>query len=208
MKRIILIGGGGHALSLLEMIKDYSLIEGYADICPNASMSVKYLGTDSDILKHYLPDGYSIHHALVYTSAVNLRLREKLQALFTGYELATFVSDTALITKNSEISPGVAIFERVILNRSKVGRNTILNTGSIIEHDCCIGNNVFIGPGVIMGGEVSVQDNTFIGMGTVIRDEVSICSDVVIGMGSLVVKDITQPGRYIGRPAKLVYNEK
>lgn len=208
MKKIILIGGGGHALSLLEMIKDYSLVAGYSDLFPNNAMFITYLGNDSDIISNYSPFEYKVHYSLVYTSKVDLSLRKKMQGLFSLYESATFISDTALVTKHSEISSGAAIFERVIINRSKIGRDTILNTGSIIEHDCNIGNNVFIGPGVIVGGEVSIQDNTFVGMGAVIRDNVAICSDVIIGMGSLVTRNVTEPGIYIGRPARLVYEEK
>jgi acetyltransferase-like isoleucine patch superfamily enzyme len=31
---------------------------------------------------------------------------------------------------------------------------------------------------------------------------VSICDDVVIGAGSVVTKDITEPGTYVGNPAR------
>lgn len=208
MKKVIIIGGGGHALSLLEMIKDYSFIEGYTDLRPNNAMPVKYLGTDDEVIRYYSTDRYQVHHALVYTSEVNMKLRKRLLDLFSLYESATFISDSALVSKNSDIQTGVAIFEKAVLNRSKIGCNTIINTGAIIEHDCCIGNNVFIGPGVIVGGGVTVQDNSFIGMGTVIRDGVSVCSDVVIGMGSLVVKNINEPGMYVGSPVKLTYDKK
>ena len=49
MKGVILIGGGGHALSLLEIIKDRNIIVGYSDIKPNALLPIPYLGTDEDI---------------------------------------------------------------------------------------------------------------------------------------------------------------
>ena len=31
---------------------------------------------------------------------------------------------------------------------------------------------------------------------------VTVCDDVVIGAGSVVTKDITEPGTYVGNPAR------
>ena len=36
---------------------------------------------------------------------------------------------------------------------------------------------------------------------------VRICDDVVIGAGAVVTKDITEPGTYIGNPAKKLEKE-
>lgn len=203
-KKVILIGGGGHALSLLEMIDNFSMIQGYADIKPNSLLPVDYLGDDEYILKHYSPDFYKIHHALVYKDKVNLSLRKKMIELYRDYETYSFIASSALVSSNSKILAGTAIFERSVINRSSIGNNTIINTGSIIEHGCKIGNNVFIAPGVIIGGGAIIKDNVFVGSGTIIRDDITICSDTVIGMGSLVTRNISVPGKYYGRPIKLI----
>lgn len=47
-------------------------------------------------------------------------------------------------------------------------------------------------------------DNVFIGAGTVIIGPVEICSNVVVGALSLVNRSITEPGVYVGSPAKKV----
>ena len=203
-KKVILIGGGGHALSLLEMMNNFSMIEGYADIKPNSLLPLDYLGDDEYILKHYSPDFYKIHHALVYKDKVNLSLRKKMIELYRNYETYSFIASSALVSSNSKVLAGSAIFERSVINRSSIGSNTIINTGSIIEHGCKVGNNVFIAPGTIIGGGVIINDNVFIGSGTIIRDDVTICNDAIIGMGSLVTRDILVPGKYYGRPIKLI----
>lgn len=204
MKKIILIGGGGHALSLLETLYDISVIAGYADIVPNCLMPVKYLGDDEFVLKHYLSQTYKVHQALVYKDNVDLSLRKKMIDLYQCYEAHTFIARSALVSVNSEILAGTAVFERTVINKSFIGANTIINTGSIIEHGCKIGNNVFIALGVIVGGGVIIGDDTFVGSGSVIRDDVTICSNVVVGMGSLVTRDIVIPGKYYGNPIKLI----
>ncbi|MBO6252577.1 MAG: NeuD/PglB/VioB family sugar acetyltransferase [Bacteroidaceae bacterium] len=200
--KTILIGGGGHAISLLETLSDYKQIAGYADMQPSRDMPIPYLGADADVLATYTPQEYDIQVTLVYTSEVNLQLRKCVIERYKNYHSHTFVASTALVTRNSNLGEGCVVMEKAVVNRSSIGKNTVINTGAIIEHNCTIGNNCFIGPGAVLCGGVTVGDNTFIGAGTVVRDDVSIASDCTVGMGSLVTKDIIEAGVYRGQPAK------
>lgn len=204
MKKTILIGGGGHALSLLETLSDYSQIAGYADNQPSSLMPIPYLGTDEDIIASYSPDEYDIQVTLVYTSEVNLQLRKKILDRYKQYDNHIFIAKTAVVTSHSEIEQGCAIMEKAIVNRSKLHNNTIVNTGAIIEHGCTIGSNCFIGPGAILCGGVTIGDNTLIGAGAIIRDDVAIASDTVIGMGSIITKNINDSGVYAGNPFRKI----
>ncbi|MDD5929229.1 MAG: DapH/DapD/GlmU-related protein [Spirochaetales bacterium] len=203
MKKVILIGGGGHALSLLEMLDDISLFAGYCDCKINEKMPIPYLGTDEDVLKSYSPNEYEIHHAVVYADKVNLELRKSIIEKFSVFSEKTIYAPTAIVSSNSIIGDGCAIFHKVVLNRCKLGLNSIINTSSIIEHDSELGNNVFVASGSIICGGVKIGNNVFIGAGSIIRDEITIADDVIIGMGSVVTKNITKAGIYIGNPASL-----
>ena len=200
--KTILIGGGGHALSLLETLSDYNQIVGYADMQPSKDMPIPYLGKDADVLANYNPEEYDIQVTLVYTSEVNLQLRKRILERYKSYHSHTFVASTALVTRNSNLGEGSVVMEKAVVNRSSIGKNTVINTGAIIEHGCTIGNNCFIGPGAIVCGGVTIGDNTLIGAGTIVRDDISIASDCTIGMGSLVTKDIKEAGVYQGHPVK------
>lgn len=201
--KTILIGGGGHALSLLETLPDYNQMAGYADFQPSDLMPISYLGNDEEILASYLPDKYDIQVTLVYTSDINLQLRKRIIERYNNYSFHTFVASTALVTEHTVLGDGCVVMEKAIINRSEIEKNTVINTGAIIEHGCKIGNNCFIGPGAIICGGVTIGDNTLIGAGTIVRDDVSIASDCTIGMGSLVTKDIKDAGVYHGQPARL-----
>ena len=201
--KTILIGGGGHALSLVETLPDYNQIAGYADLHPSDLMPISYLGNDEEILANCPPDKYDIQVTLVYTSDVNLQLRKRIIERYNNYSFHTFVASTALVTKHTVLGDGSVVMEKALVNRSEIGKNTVINTGAIIEHGCKIGNNCFIGPGAIICGGVTIGDNTLIGAGTIVRDDVSIASDCTIGMGSLVTKDIKDAGVYHGQPARL-----
>jgi UDP-3-O-[3-hydroxymyristoyl] glucosamine N-acyltransferase len=67
-----------------------------------------------------------------------------------------------------------------------------------------IGDYVTFSPGVNVSGNVNIGDNCYIGTNAVIREKINICSDVVIGAGGVVVKDITEPGVYVGNPVKKI----
>ncbi len=203
MKKTILVGGGGHAISLLETLENHLRIEGYADIQASDIMPINYLGDDEYVLSHYLPDAYDIQVTLVYTSKVDLQLRKRIIEKYKDYTFHSFVAQSALLTKNAIIGQGCVIMEKAIVNHSQLGENCIVNTGAIIEHNCKIGNNVFIGPGAIICGGVSIGDNTLIGAGVIVRDDCSVTSDTVVGMGSVVTKSIVQPGVYTGLPATI-----
>lgn len=199
MKKVILIGGGGHAISILELIKDHSIFLGYADVVPNSYMPIPYLGEDAMILREYPPHEYEIHHVVVYTKEVNLNLRARLINRYKLYPQHTFIAETSVVTPNSQIGQGTAVMHRAIVNRAQLGESCIINTGAVVEHSCHIGNNVFIGPGAIILGDVTIGDNCLIGAGAVIRDGISICSNTIIGMGTLVTRDITDSGTYWGK---------
>jgi sugar O-acyltransferase (sialic acid O-acetyltransferase NeuD family) len=94
------------------------------------------------------------------------------------------------------VCPGTILTTNVTL-----GRHCIVNINCTIGHDVLIGDFVTINPGVNISGNVSIGANCNIGSNAVIRNGVTICDDVVIGAGSVVVKDITEPGIYVGSPA-------
>ena len=75
MKKLIIIGGGGHALSVLEAMDTSIEIAGYVDNIESNKLILPYLGNDEFVLSNFSPEEYSVHHAVVYTNDVNLSLR-------------------------------------------------------------------------------------------------------------------------------------
>jgi acyl-[acyl carrier protein]--UDP-N-acetylglucosamine O-acyltransferase len=86
---------------------------------------------------------------------------------------------------------------------ARIGRHTILNTGTVVEHDGVVGDAVHLAPRVCLAGHVTVGDRTFVGAGTVVRDEVRIGRDCLVGLGSVVVRDLPDGVRAYGCPAAI-----
>jgi len=113
----------------------------------------------------------------------------------------------------SFIGPFVEIQKNV-----KIGKRCKIQSHSFICEMVKIGDDCFISHGSMFindlfskgkpaGGnkklwkETKIGNNVSIGTNSTILP-VNICDKVVIGAGSVVTKDITEPGFYVGNPAK------
>ena len=91
-----------------------------------------------------------------------------------------------------------------ITTNVKIGKQCQLNIGTIIGHSVIIGDFFTSAPNVFIGGSTIVGDRVYMGAGVVVKEKVDICSDVILGMGAVVVKDISEPGTYVGNPLRKI----
>lgn len=101
-----------------------------------------------------------------------------------------------------------------IQNDVRIGEHTRIQSHSFICSNVEIGHNCFIGHGVMFTNDkfinrklskdflpTTIGNKVYIGSNATILP-VSICDDVVIGAGAVVTRDITEPGTYVGNPAR------
>lgn len=198
---MILVGGGGHALSLAEFASKE--IDGYLAREDNPTMCFPWLGTDSEG-PALACKGQSFHIAFIYSG---LPLMEERRKLIEGYQSSgcrfeSLIAPTAIITPAAKIGEGCAIMQGAIVNRARIGDNCVVNSGAIIEHDCEIGSNTFIGPGAVVGGFTEIGANCFIGLGARIGNGLHIGDNITVAMGAIINKDLTEPGIYHGNPLR------
>lgn len=193
MKKIVLIGGGGHALSVADSIiqsGEYEIV-GYTDTEKKNIPDIHFLGSD-DVLKDLYKNGISC--AFICTGFMgDGRLRDDLYDRLkkTGFELPVIIDKTASIASNVCISEGTYVGKNAIINScAEIGKMVIINSGAIIEHACRIGDFSHIAVGSVLCGEVYVGDHTFIGAGSNVLQCLRIGCNCVIGMGSNVLKNI------------------
>ena len=127
------------------------------------------------------------------------------EQIFQTYDLnyATIIHPSATIGLGVEIEEGTVVMANASINATaKIGKNAIINTGAIIEHDNQIGDYVHVSPNGTLCGTVTVGEKTHIGAVAVIKNNIQIASNCIIGVGAAVVKDIEEPGTYVGVPAK------
>lgn len=207
--KIILIGGGGHCKSVIDVIeagKKYT-IAGILDVKGKVGTKIlKYKIFDTDNNLPALAKKKTLFLITVGHTKSNV-VRRKLYDKLKGLRLALPIvaSPLAYCSRNSEIAEGTVLMHRSFVNSfASIGVNCILNTGAIVEHDAEIGNHCHISTNAVINGGTKLGDNVFIGSGSVVNECIEICNDVVIGSGSVVNRNIVHAGIYAGSPVKKI----
>lgn len=213
MKRpLILIGGGGHCKSVIEVAEsaDYE-IKGILDMPDEVGKEVlpghKVIGTDDEIPQYVEECDFVITVGFIKNPAIRIKLYNKVKA--AGGRLATIIASTAYVSKYAELGEGTVIMHHAFVNAgAKIGDNCIINTFVNIEHDAEIGNQCHISTGTMVNGECKIGENCFIGSQSVCANCIEIASDIIVGAGSVVRKSIRMKGIYAGNPAILKIKAK
>ena len=196
MDEIILIGGGGHALSVADIIESDGLakVYGFVDRSKNAVLTkfgYKWLG-DDDQLK-----GLSKRLRFAHLGLGQIKSSEKREHLFKlakslGFEFPIFISGSAKVATSTSIGEGSCLMKGAIVNAgSVIGRNVIVNSGAIVEHEVVLGDFVHIAPGAVILGNVQIGSGTFIGAGSVIREGTTIADNCFVRAGDRILSDVS-----------------
>lgn len=213
MKRpLILIGGGGHCKSVIEVAESTGYeIKGILDMPDEVGKEVlpghKVIGTDDEIPQYVEECDFIITVGFIKNPALRIKLYNKVKA--AGGRLATIIASTAHVSKYAELGEGTVIMHHAFVNAgAKIGDNCIINTFVNIEHDAEVGNQCHISTGTMVNGECKIGENCFIGSQSVCANCIEIASDIIIGAGSVVRKSIRVKGIYAGNPAILKIKAK
>lgn len=131
---------------------------------------------------------------------------DMIQRLPKETQYFTFIHPSAqLLDNNIEIGEGSIICAGCVLTTNiKIGKHAHLNLQTTVGHDCEIGNYFTTAPGVKISGNCKIYDCVYIGTNASIKQKISIHSLSIIGMNAAVVKNINEPGVYVGIPAKKI----
>ena len=206
---IILVGGGGHCKSCIDVIEaggEYR-IKGIIDLPGEFGKSISgytVIGNDDD-----LPKLAEVGHNFLITIGHmgNSNKRRKLFDIIVNNKgnLPVIIAPTAVVSKHSVIGEGTIIMHNCIINaNSKIGNNSIINNKALVEHDVIIGSNCHISTNANINGNCTISDNVFIGSSVTLKNGISIIDHAIIGLGSVVVKAIEKSGVYVGNPAKKI----
>lgn len=213
MKRsLILIGGGGHCKSVIEVAESAGYeIKGILDMPDEVGKDVlpghKVIGTDDEIPQYVEECDFIITVGFIKNPALRIKLYNKVKA--AGGKFATIVASTAYVSKYAELGEGTVIMHQAFVNAgAKIGDNCIINTFVNIEHDAEVGNQCHISTGTMVNGECKIGENCFIGSQSVCANCIEIASDIIVGAGSVVRKSIRVKGIYAGNPAILKIKAK
>lgn len=209
MQEIVVVGGGGHAkvvLSILKKLKSF-IVLGYTDLKDNGMLlGTPFLGSDSGLSS--VASAHAGLNAVIAVGQVGLgTLRHELwrRMQFIGLTYPEIISPRATVNEEVIVGEGVVVMDGAVINPgSKIGRGTIVNSNSTIEHDVMLDEWVHVAPGATISGGVKVGRFSMIGVGATVIEGVSIPANSIVGAGATVVHDLSEPGVYVGCPARRI----
>lgn len=210
-KDLILLGGGGHCKSVIDVAESagYNIL-GVLDMPEEVGKSVldyKVIGTDDDIPQYVDKAEFIITVGFIKNPAIRVHVYNKVKG--AGGKLATIVASTAHVSRYATLGEGTVVMHQAVVNAgAKIGENCIINTFCNIEHDAVIGAQCHISTGTMVNGDCKVGDRVFIGSQSVLANGITVGEEIIVGAGSVVRKSISEKGIYAGNPAILKIKNK
>lgn len=195
MRRLLLVGGGGHCRSCIDVIEE----EGRFDIAgivqrddegPKSVLGYPVLGVDEMLpdLVGEVPD-VLVTVGQIRSAATREKLFTHLQSI--GAQFPVIVSPRAHVSKHASLDIGTIVMHGAIVNAgAQVGRNCTLNSLSLIEHDATVARDCHISTGARLNGGVTIGEGSFIGSGAILFEDVRVGPRCVIGAGQVVRSDV------------------
>jgi sugar O-acyltransferase (sialic acid O-acetyltransferase NeuD family) len=197
---ILLAGAGGHARACIDVIEQEGRfavmgLTGLAEEVGTSMLGYPVLGTDADLpalLRDY-------RHALVTVGHIKTpKIRMELFGLLErgGFTMPTIVSPYAYVSPHAQLGAGTIVMHGAVVNAAaSVGRNCILNSQSLVEHDVVIADHCHVSTAAVINSGVRIGMGTFIGSNASVRQCLSIGEHCLIGMGQRVLADCADSTR-------------
>lgn len=208
MKKIIIIGCGGHGKVIIDIIlkrklvlKEELEIIGILDDKFTKENSVSILGVP---VIGKIADINKFSRDIFYVIGIgNNNIREEIAKKYFDINYITLIHPNSVIGEDVKIGFGTVIMANAVINSgTTIGNHCILNTRSIVEHDNKLEDYVHISPGATLCGGVTIGQNTWIGAGSTIIQNILIGKNSIVGAGSTVIKNIDNFLIVMGNPAK------
>lgn len=195
LKPLIVIGGGGHASVLIDILRVQKR-EILAVICPDGLSQrsvfngILHLRKDEDVL-NYPPDSVRLVNGIGVLPRSNLKKKLNQYYLSLGYQFETVISEQAWISNEAVIETGAQVFAGAIIQTgAKISAHTIINSKALIEHDSVIGKYNHVAPNATICGQVETSENVYVGASSTLIQNIKLDKNVVVGAGAIVTKNL------------------
>jgi len=203
MSRILILGAGGHAKVIADILRCGGLqVAGFLDdnFAHHAASfaGASILGTIADYAR-FAPDG------MIIGIGLNSARRQIVETLGTDAEglWCNAIHPSAVIAESVRLGKGIVVAAGAVINSDAViGDHTIVNTRAVIEHDCIVGRYAHIAPSAALAGGVQIGEGALIGIGAVAIPRMSVGTWATVGANAAIVRPIPDGVTAKGVPAR------
>lgn len=204
-KPIILIGAGGHAGVLFDMLLQQKLTcIAVVDKAVNQTLwNGLPLLSESEFLTRF--SSSDVELVLGIGSLPNKDTRKSLYAFFkkAGFNFKTLIHPFSSVSPSASLGEGAQVMAGAIVQANAVcADNVIINTCASVDHDTYVSAHSHIAPRATLCGNVKIGEHVYVGASSTLIQGVSIGHDAIIAAGAVVVNDIQPFSCVKGCPAK------
>jgi sugar O-acyltransferase (sialic acid O-acetyltransferase NeuD family) len=200
-KTLVIVGAGGHGKVAGEI----------AELC-GRYQKILYLDNDAAIksclsypVMGRVDAWVNYPEADLFIAIGTNATRQKIAQQIGVERLTTLVHSTACVSQHATLGKGCVVMAGAVVGvDSHIGNGCIINTGATVDHECMLADYVHISPGAHLGGQTIVGERSWLGIGSSVVQNATIAADILVGAGGVVIRDLTEPGTYVGLPAKLI----
>ena len=196
MRRILIVGAGGHGKVVADVVRVGGAFEvaAFADESATQRDGDQYLGA-----RVFAGDGalerarreLGLEWAIVAFGdcAARLGCCERLRAY--GFEIGSAVHPRAVVADDVTIGAGTVVLAGAVVNTAaRLGDAVIVNLGAIVDHDADLDDGVHVEPGAVIGARVRVGRATTVGMGARIYKNLRVGAHARIAIGAAITADV------------------
>ncbi len=200
---IVLLGDGGHALSLADLLKSRGNTEIYVNSHKGDQKSSNLRHISLDDIKNNI-DNLDLVLA-IGDQKIRNEFMSRNKILFEIGVFPTLIHSTAYVSSESLLGRGSVILSNAYVGPSvSIGDFSIVNTHAVIEHGCRLGNSVIVSPNATLCGGVKIGMNTFLGVGACVAPGLELGENVTVGACSFVAESVNSNKLVYGTPARVI----
>ena len=195
-EKIILIGGGGHCKSCIDVIEQEGrfTIAGIVDVPEkkqNTVLGYSVVGSDDDLAELIK----AVPNVLITLGQIKFPTRrtelfnqlKQMNACFPVIK-----SPLAYVSAHAHLAEGTIVMHHALINAgANVGKNCIINTKALVEHDAVIEDHCHIATGAVVNGGVKICTGTFFGSNAMTREYIEIGENCIVGGGGGVMRNLS-----------------
>jgi len=196
-EKIILIGGGGHCRSCIDVIEQEGrfTIAGIVEMPEKKRQTVlgySVIGANAD-LAELIKDSPNFLITVGQIKSPIRRIELFNDLMQMGANFPVIQSPLAYVSRHAQVAEGTIVMHHALINAgARVGKNCIINNKALIEHDAIIEDHCHISTGAVINGGVKIGRGSFFGSKAVCKEYIEIGENAVIGCGAIIAKNITK----------------
>lgn len=186
MKRLLIVGAGGHGRSVAEAVLAGGVFQltGFVD---DATAEVSQVW-QWPVVASMAELIHCRQHAEAAIVAIgNNALREELhdRLCAAGFEIATVVHPQAMVSPRASLGMGCAVMAGAIVGtEARLGQGVIVNSGAVVDHHCQVDSFGHLGVRAAMAGGSALGRGAWMQAGAVLGYGVRVAPWVVLEPGT------------------------